>query len=91
MKKFFQILMMLSPLVLGLSSCDKEKELEPNPMASQVSGLWWTLIDTEGTLPENFSGQDYKGFAPFPAGFGHFYALLCALIHFLTMFPNKFY
>ena len=51
--------MMLFPLVLGFSSCDKAKELEPNPLAKQLSGLWWSLTDISGTLPQNFSGQDY--------------------------------
>ena len=32
---------------------------DPNPLAKQVSGLWWTLIDTEGTLPEEFEAMDY--------------------------------
>ena len=59
MKRFVQIIMMLFPLVLGFSSCDKAKELEPNPLAKQLSGLWWSLTDISGTLPQNFSGQDY--------------------------------
>ena len=51
--------MMLFPLVLGFSSCDKAKELEPNPLAKQLSGLWWSLTDISGTLPEDFGGADY--------------------------------
>ena len=50
--------MMLFPLVLGFSSCDKAKELEPNPLAKQLSGLWWSLTDISGTLPEDFGGAE---------------------------------
>ena len=55
MKNLGKILMMLFPVVLGFSSCNKENELELNPLASEVSGMWWSLENTEGT----FAGKDY--------------------------------
>ncbi len=46
-------------MLLGLASCAEHDNLASNPLAKQVSGLWWTLIDTEGTLPEEFEAMDY--------------------------------
>ena len=57
--------MVLLMLCMGLTSCDDVLSVldnpveNPNPLANQVSGLWWTLIDTEGTLPEEFEAMDY--------------------------------
>ena len=51
--------MLTAAIVLGLASCSDDNPVDNNPLVQQVSGLWWTLIDTEGTLPDNFSGQDY--------------------------------
>lgn len=60
MKQTKKLWMLAAAIVLGLASCvEHDNPVDPNPLAQQVSGLWWTLIDTEGTLPENFSGQDY--------------------------------
>ena len=55
----FRLWMLDLPMLLGLASCTDDDPVDTNPLAVQVSGMWWTLIDTEGTLPENFSGQDY--------------------------------
>ena len=54
MKSYLRIIVMLLPLVLGLVSCSKENELESN-----LSGMWWSLIDQEGILPEQFGGGTY--------------------------------
>ena len=43
-------------VVLSLVSCNKE---DLNPLASEVAGMWWKLIEQKGTLPENFGGADY--------------------------------
>lgn len=61
MRKQIRLLLMLAlPIVLGLVSCaERDNPVDPNPLAKQVSGLWWTLIDTEGTLPEEFEAMDY--------------------------------
>ena len=66
MKKITNLLsMVLLMLCMGLTSCDDVLSVfdnpveNPNPLANQVSGLWWTLIDTEGTLPEEFEAMDY--------------------------------
>ena len=66
MKKITNLLSMaLLMLCMGLTSCDDVLSVfdnpveNPNPLAAQVSGLWWTLIDTEGTLPEEFEAMDY--------------------------------
>lgn len=57
MKKFVQILMLLFPLAFGFSSCDKEKELEPNPLAKEISGMWYAQYDAEG---KNYFGDDFN-------------------------------
>lgn len=62
MRKQIRLLLMLAlPMLLGLASCAEHDNPagDPNPLAAQVSGLWWTLIDTEGTLPEEFEAMDY--------------------------------
>lgn len=62
MRKQIRLLLMLAlPMLLGLASCAEHDNPagDPNPLAKQVSGLWWTLIDTEGTLPEEFEAMDY--------------------------------
>ena len=56
MKKFVQLLMMMFPIVLGLSSCNKENELELNPLASEVSGMWYVQYDEEG---KTFTDAEY--------------------------------
>ena len=48
-------MLMALPMLLGLASCKDDNPVDPNPLASQVSGIWWTLVDTEGT----FGGKDY--------------------------------
>ena len=60
-KNIFKIWLMALPMLLGLASCAEHDNpaSNPNPLAKQVSGLWWTLIDTEGTLPEEFEAMDY--------------------------------
>ena len=44
--------MLMFPLVLGFSSCDKH-ELEPNPMAKDITGMWYAQYDAEGTYGED--------------------------------------
>ena len=55
MKSYSRIIPFLA-VVLVLVSCNKE---DPNPLASEVAGMWWKLIEQKGTLPENFGGADY--------------------------------
>ena len=62
MKKISNFLILaLLAIGMGLASCTEQDNPagDPNPLAAQVSGLWWTLIDTEGTLPEEFEAMDY--------------------------------
>ena len=33
--------------------------VDPNPLAKQVSGLWWSLNDEEGTCGEGDASQSY--------------------------------
>lgn len=48
--------LMALPIVLGLAACaEHDNPTDPNPLAKQVSGLWWTLIDYEGEI----HGQDF--------------------------------
>ena len=59
-KNIFKIWLMALPMLLGLVSCTtNDNPADPNPLAKQVSGLWWTLIDSKGTLPDEFEGFDY--------------------------------
>ena len=55
MKTYSRIIPFLA-VVLGLVSCNKE---DLNPLASEVAGMWWKLIEQKGTRPENFGGADY--------------------------------
>ena len=59
-KNIFKIWLMALPMLLGLAACaEHDNPTDPNPLAKQVSGLWWTLIDSKGTLPDEFEGFDY--------------------------------
>lgn len=53
MKQTFRLLMLALPMLLGLASCsDSDDTADQNPLAKQVSGLWWALTDQEGTFGE---------------------------------------
>ena len=53
-------ILLVLPIALGLTSCaEVDNPIDRNPLADQVKGMWWTLIDTEGTLPEEFGGEGY--------------------------------
>lgn len=55
-KNIFKIWIMALPMLLGLAACaEHDNPTDPNPLAKQVSGLWWTLIDYEGEI----HGQDF--------------------------------
>ena len=58
MRKRIRLLLMLAlPMLLGLVSCaEHDNPVDPNPLAKQVSGLWWSLTEQEGT----FSGSARK-------------------------------
>ena len=50
MKQTFRFLMLMAlPIVLGLASCSDDNLVDPNPLVDKVSGIWWTLIEQEGT------------------------------------------
>ena len=35
-----------------MASCaEHDNPVDPNPLASQVSGMWYNIADIEGTLP----------------------------------------
>lgn len=61
MRKAFRLFwLMVLPIVLGLSACaEYDTPVDSNPLPKQVSGLWWALIDSKGTLPSEFEGKDY--------------------------------
>ena len=61
MKQTIRLLLMALPIVLGLASCaEKDNPVDPNPLAKQVSGLWWSLSDQKGTLPDYFEITEYS-------------------------------
>ena len=65
----FRLLMLALPMVLGLSSCqglidaiighEDNPVVDPNPLAGQVSGLWWSLTDQEGSYSDAATTFDY--------------------------------
>lgn len=50
---------MALPIVLCLASCAEHDNLDPNPLAKQVSGLWWNIIDQEGTHKDAADSYPY--------------------------------
>ena len=52
-KNIFRLMMLAAMpmlLALGITSCaEHDIPVDPNPLADQVKGIWWTLFDLEGT------------------------------------------
>lgn len=52
-KNIFRLIMLAAMpmmLALGITSCaEHDNPVDPNPLADQVKGIWWTLFDQEGT------------------------------------------
>ena len=47
-------------MLLGLASCaEHDNPVDPNPLAKQVSGLWWSLTDQEGTFADAADSYPY--------------------------------
>ena len=61
MRKQIRLLLMLAlPMLLGLVSCaEHDNPVGPNPLAKQVSGLWWSLTDQEGTYKDATDSYPY--------------------------------
>lgn len=61
MRKQIRLLLMLAlPMLLGLVSCvEHDNPVDPNPLAKQVSGLWWNIIDQEGTYKDATDSYPY--------------------------------
>lgn len=61
MRKQIRLLLMLAlPMLLGLASCaEHDNPVDPNPLAKQVSGLWWSLADQEGTYKDATNSYPY--------------------------------
>ena len=61
MRKQIRLLLMLAlPMLLGLASCaEHDNPVDPNPLAKQVSGLWWNIIDQEGTHKDATDSYPY--------------------------------
>ena len=59
MKQTFRFLMLMAlPMLLGLASCaEHDNPVDPNPLASQVSGMWYAQYDEQGTTPYEFLGE----------------------------------
>ena len=61
-KTFRFIWLMALPMMLGLAACaeyDNPVNTDPNPLAKQVSGLWWSLTDQEGTFSDAADSYPY--------------------------------
>ena len=50
-KNLFKLWMLALPLLFGLASCSDD-HADSNPLVTQVSGLWWSLIDQDGTIQD---------------------------------------
>jgi hypothetical protein len=51
---------MALPMLLGLASCaEHDNPVDPNPLAAQVSGMWWSLTDQEGTYKDATDSYPY--------------------------------
>ena len=61
MRKQIRLLLMLAlPMLLGLASCaEHDNPVDPNPLAAQVSGLWWSLTDQKGTYSDATDSYTY--------------------------------
>ena len=60
MRKQIRLLLMLAlPMLLGLASCAEHDNPDPNPLAKQVSGMWWSLADQEGTYKDATDSYPY--------------------------------
>ena len=60
MKQTFRLLLAALTIVLGLASCaEKDNPVDPNPLAKQVSGMWWSLADQEGTYKDATDSYPY--------------------------------
>lgn len=52
--------MLALPMLLGLASCaEHDNPVDPNPLAAQVSGLWWSLTEQEGTFSDATDSYTY--------------------------------
>ena len=53
--------MLALPMLLGLASCAEHDNpaSNPNPLAKQVSGLWWSLTEQEGTYSDATDSYPY--------------------------------
>ena len=59
-KNIFKIWLMALPMLLGLAACaEHDNPTDPNPLAKQVSGLWWSLTDQEGTFSDAADSYPY--------------------------------
>ena len=62
MKKTIRLFWLMAlPMLLGLVSCSIERDnpVDPNPLAAQVSGLWWSLTEQEGTYSDAADSYPY--------------------------------
>lgn len=69
MRKTIRLFLLALPMVLGLSSCqglidaiighEDNPVVDPNPLAGQVSGLWWSLTDQEGSYSDAATTFEY--------------------------------
>ena len=60
-KNIFKIWLMALPMLLGLAACAEHDNPagDPNPLAKQVSGLWWSLTEQEGTFSDAADSYPY--------------------------------
>jgi len=61
MRKQIRLLLMLTlPMLLGLASCvETDNPVDSNPLSAQVSGLWWSLTEQEGTFSDATDSYPY--------------------------------
>ena len=60
MKQTFRLLLAALTIVLGLASCaTNDLPVDPDVLAKQVSGMWWSLTDQEGTYKDATDSYPY--------------------------------
>ena len=61
MKKISNFLILaLLAIGMGLTSCvETDNPVDSNPLSAQVSGLWWSLTEQEGTFSDATDSYPY--------------------------------
>ena len=60
MKQTFRLLLAALTIVLGLASCaTNDLPVDPDVLVKEMSGMWWSLTDQEGTYKDAADSYPY--------------------------------